>query len=127
MCIGGFEVDTFFPGINVEAFFSDEAGKRDSQFLGQLDGKAGRGTNCRQDWDARDGRFLNQLKADSSADEQDRIGHGRLSQQETIADQFIERVVPTDILTQRQQMSGAVKNGGRMETSGPIKHGLGGA
>ena len=90
----------------------------------RFDSETGRGANGGEDGDAGHQRFLRQFEAGASADQDQLAGERYVVQQHLRADQFVDSVVASDILTQQHQVALQVKQSGCVQSAGPLEDGL---
>ena len=70
--------------------------------LGKFDRQTGGSRDRSDDCNPRSERFLRHLKGNSTAQKQNALPNGSWFASNSMSDQFVERVVPSDILSQKQ-------------------------
>ena len=120
------QVDPLVVGVDVEAVAAQEADERHAEPVGCLDREVRRGRDRGDDRDAGDRRLLDDLEADPAADHQDPVVERHRLREDLRADQLVERVVPADVLAQREQLAGRREQARRVEAAGLVERPLGG-
>ena len=93
--------------------------------VGQFHGEAGGRPHGGQQRNAGHQGLLHQFKAGPAADQDAAVGQRNPPGEELRADQFIDGVVPADILAEREHLAGRVEERGRVQPAGLIEDGLG--
>ena len=99
------QVDPLVVGVDVEAVAAQEADERHAEPVRGLDREVRRSRDRGDDRDAGDGRLLDDLEADPAADHEDPAVERHRLGQDLRPDQLVERVVPADVLAQREQLA----------------------
>src|SRR5712692_3653607 len=109
------------PGIDVEPVTAQEADEGDAELARQRHGQAaGRGDGA-DDRHPRHQRLLDDLEAAPAADHHDVAAQGQPAAEQRPAYYLIERVVPSDVLPDREQVSLGVEERGGVEPAGGVE------
>ena len=68
--------------------------------------------------------FLHELEARSAADDDAIAAERQLAAQQRVTDQLVERVVPADVLAQRDDRAGGIEQTRRVQAARLLEHGL---
>src|SRR5205807_4948676 len=105
--------------VDVQAAAAEEADQRLVGRLGEVTSQAGRRRHCHQDRNPGLERFLDDLEGGASADHQDVAVEGQEALTRGVADDFVHRVVPADVLAHDDRLAIQREQPGRVQAAGP--------
>ena len=92
--------------------------------FGEFDREAGRSGDGRNDWNPAGKRFLQNLKGGAAAYHEDMRAQRKQFVQQSVAEDFIDGVVPANVFAQREEFAAEREQAGGMEPTGEMKSGL---
>ncbi len=114
-------------GVNIEMIVANEAEQAHALIAGQFHGQARGRTDGGEHRDSRHRGLLHQFKTRAAADHQDGFVKRDHVFQKCPTDQFINRVVPADILADREQFAFGVEEPRGVETTRAVERRLRGS
>ena len=108
-------------GVDVEAVAAQEPDERDAQAVRGRDREVGRRGDRAEDRDADDGGLLDDLEADPARDHHDPVVERQGARHHLGSDELVERVVPADVLADRDELAGRREQGRCVEAAGLVE------
>lgn len=121
------DLDPLAAGVDVEGVAAEEADERHPDPLGRLDGQVGWGRDRRDERDPGDRGLLDDLEADPTGYEEQPAVQRQLPGQGGRPDQLVQRIVPSHVLAERQELPRWVEEPGGVQAAGPREDHLAGA
>ena len=112
-------------GVNIATFTAEKTHQGDAHVFGEIDGQARWSAHRSNKSNTGHGGFLNQFKGNSSAEHEYVVAEGdRWHAQNTLTNQFIERIVTAHVLRRKDEISIQIKQSTTVNTAGLGKIGL---
>src|SRR3954452_8341345 len=122
--LGLLKHDPLRPCIDVELVTTQEANERHAEAFGEINSQTARRGNGAEHRHAGRRTFLGNLEAGAATHHHDLIVKWKLSLKERPADQLVDRVMASDILAQREELTLRCKETGGMESACRIEDAL---
>lgn len=116
-------VYSFKPRVDIRPFVTQKTNQAQVELERQIHRQTRGRTDGGEDWHASGDTFLRNLKADPTRYKHDRILKWQVLKPGK-SDEFIDRIVPSDILAHGQQFTWKREQGGSVQSSGGIESGL---
>src|SRR5688572_9568985 len=116
--------DSIGPAVDVEAVRLQKPDQRDAELAREFYGERRRRADGRDERHAGHLRFLHELEARAAADDDAASFKRHLATQQRVTDELVERVVPADVLAQRDDLARRVEQARRVQAARLLEDGL---